>query len=121
MNSRWLHEYSIQTVLASMQIVVILFGFMATGLILKAAGYPDIGYPINGRILFVRHFGALFLIAPVIWVFVTVALERRTENRFTKRWSVVSGLALLAGLSYFYCLTVAGAMIMHAGPIQSSE
>lgn len=121
MNSRWLHEYSVQTVLASIQIAVILFGFMATGLILKAAGYPDIGYPINGRILFVRHFGALFFIAPVIWAFSTVALERRTENRFTKRWSVVSGMALLAGLTYFYFMTAAGAMYMQAGPIQSFE
>ena len=121
MNSRWLHEYSIQTVLASMQFVVILFGFMATGLILKGAGYPDIGFPINGRTLFVRHYRAVFLIVPVIWVFATIALEGRPENRFTKRWSFVTGAMLLAGLTYFYFLAAAGATSIDAGPIQSSE
>jgi D-alanyl-lipoteichoic acid acyltransferase DltB (MBOAT superfamily) len=115
MNSRWLHEYSIQTVLASMQIVVILLGFMATGLILKGAGYPDIGVSISGKLYFVRHFGALLLIVPIVWVFATIAFERRPDNRFSKRWTIVTGIVVLAALSYFLFLVAGLAISLESG------
>jgi len=102
MNSRWLQEYSIQTTPASMQVAVILFGFMATGLILKTQGYPDIGIPIHGRTYFVRHFGPIVPFVPVIRVFATVSFEGRPDNRFTKRSTVVTGMGVLAILSYFF-------------------
>lgn len=102
MNSRWLQEYSIQTVIASMQVIVVLVGFMATGLILKGAGYPDIGVPIHRTVYVVRHFGALLLIVPVIWVFATIAFEKSPDNRFTKRWTLATGIMVLALLSYFF-------------------
>lgn len=121
MNSRWLQDYTIQTVLATMQSTVIVSGIMATGAMLKARGYPDFDFPISPQVWFVRHWGLSLLIIPSAWVFVTVWLEARREGEFTKRWSIITGVVVLGILVVFLSHTAMMAIVHRVGAIQSVE
>lgn len=115
MNSRWAQEHSLQTQLAALQSVVILLGIIATGLMLKAQGYPESGLRLTGDVWLVRHWGLALLLVPGIWTFTTIWLEERPNNRFTKGWSMVTGLAILAFLALFltHTATFSGASRTH--------
>lgn len=102
-------EYRLQTILTLIQAGVIVFGSLFVGVILKATGYPDHFQKIPLILLFVRNWGFLLILIPLAWAMGSIWLERHF-NGYSKRWSMVSGLCLLAALIWFLLKTLARAV-----------
>ena len=49
--------------------------------------------------VFVRDYGFLLLLIPAGWVFATLWLERHRSDWLTKRWTILSGVAVLLFLA----------------------
>ena len=93
-------EYGAQTVLASIQTVIVIGGTLTTAALLKAAGYPD-ARPLWPTLpVFIRDWGFVLLLVPAIWVICTVALERSLVDSSTKRTTIASGVAVILALLY---------------------
>lgn len=92
-------EYGAQIMLATMHAVVIIGGSLATAALLNAAGYPSSRPAWSSLAVLVRDWGFALLIVPAIWVIVTVKLENSLVDPWTKRATIVSGIALLLSLS----------------------
>ena len=102
------NEYRVQSVLALLQAGVIVGGCLFTGTILKARGYPDQFTEIPFLLLFVRNWGFLLILIPLVWAVLTIRMEQRSEW-FSRRWTAISGFALLAALVWFVLLAMARA------------
>lgn len=101
----WADEYRSQTVLGLLQSAVVVAGSLFVGVVVKVIHDGSIdGLPLVVR--FVRNAGFLLLIIPLAWTYATVRMER-DESWFTRRHTIVSGLALLGGWIVFFLL-VAG-------------
>ena len=95
----YLQEYKAQSVLGLMQTVLILYAILTTATLMKAMGYPDDDILVQWRpmALFVRKFGLLLMLVPISWCCITIRLEN-SSSRFSKPWTLVSGLLLLSVL-----------------------
>lgn len=91
------NSYRIQTILGHFHAGIIAFGFLLTGIVLKAMGYPDRFQHLPFKLLFVSNWGFLLIVISLIWVGGTIWLERN-QAWHTKRWTLVSGLFLAAFL-----------------------
>ncbi len=101
-------EYRIQTIFILLQAGVIVLGSLLTGVILKANGYTDHLYELPFLVLFVRNWGFMLILIPLAWAAVSIWMDRYLEW-YTKRWTLVSGLCLLASLTWFLVLMLARA------------
>ena len=93
-------EYGAQTVLASIQTVIVIGGTLTTAALLKAAGYPDARPLWSTLPVFIRDWGFVLLLVPAIWVICTVALERSLVDSSTKRTTIASGVVVILALLY---------------------
>ena len=86
-------DYAMQSIFAAAQSLVIVAGAMLTAATprMRAAGGDGPWLPV-----FVRDWGFLLLLIPAVWVFVTLWLERHRSDWFTKRWTILSGVLVLA-------------------------
>lgn len=98
-------EYRMQTILTLIQAGVIVFGSLLTGVTLKAMGYPDRFQEIPFLLLFVRNWGFMLILIPLAWAGGSIWLERHLDW-YSKRWTLVSGLCLLASLAWFLAMMV---------------
>lgn len=96
-----IREYTPQTVLASMQAVVVIAGSMFTGAAMKIMGYPEASHDWHLASVFVRNWGVLLILIPATWVVGSIWMERNQSDWFSKRWTVLSGLLVLLSLAYF--------------------
>jgi len=101
-----IREYMTQSVFAVLQSVLIVSGSLMTAGLMKARGYPDPGQFWHPLALFVRNWGFLLISVPGAWVVGTVWLERRPGSDFTTRWTIVTGLLVLAGLAWLMVISV---------------
>ena len=99
------NAYRIQTILVLIQSGIIVVGSLLTGVILKAMGYPDRFQQIPLKLLFVRNWGFLLILIPLVWAGGTIWMER-SQPWHTKRWTMVSGLCLAAWLVLFMAKVV---------------
>ncbi len=101
-----LNEYRMQTILTLLQAGAIVFGSFMVGVTLKTMGYPDRFQELPLLYLFVRNWGFMLIVIPLVWAGATIWMERH-ENWFTKRWTLVSGLALFVSI-VFWMVIMAG-------------
>ena len=94
------NSYRIQTILGLIQAGIIVFGSLLTGVMLKAVGYPDRFQQLPFKLLFVRNWGFLLIVIPLIWAIGTIWTERN-QHWHTKRWTMASGLCLAAWLVHW--------------------
>ncbi len=83
------------TILALLQTLVIVVGFLALGAVLKMAGYPaTIAVRWNPLAVFLREHGMAFLLLPVLWVFFATAAERVDRGFLSYRVAFIVGLCV---------------------------
>jgi len=95
-------EYKPQVILASLQSLVIIFGSLVVGTILKTRGYTPGAWELSLKISLIRNYGFLLILIPLTWVCLTIAWERSHTIHFTKRSTIITGSLLILALSYFF-------------------
>ena len=110
-----LQEHKFQSVIAAFQCAVVILGIISATLMLKAAGFPESRQSWPGLPVFVRNWGLVYLLVPIVWVFVTVYLERKDDIEFGKRGVVISGLLVLLALFIFFFWVSARAIVSPIG------
>ena len=100
-----LREHGTQSVLTVLQATVVVAGSMCTATILKALGYPESHDMWPSLSVFVRNWGFLFLIIPASWAITTLWLERHQSSWFSKRWTLITGIIVLAALSFLFVVS----------------
>ena len=65
-------EYRLQGILGLLQSVLIVAGCMGVGVALKVRGYPDAFSEIPGHLFFVRNWGFLLILLPLMWSLGTI-------------------------------------------------
>lgn len=110
--------YRTQTYFAAIQAILIIGGSLMTAVILKSMGYPDRFSHLPFSLALVRNWGFLLLAIPLAWALITIRLEQRHDRWFSRRWTFISGFALLAGLACFFLMTMAraGSSIIQVSP-----
>lgn len=101
-------EYRMQTIFILLQAGVIVLGSLLTGAMLKARGYTDHLYELPFLVLFVRNWGFMLILISLAWACGSIWMDRHLEW-YTKRWTLVSGLCLLASLTWFLVWVLARA------------
>ena len=83
------------TIIALVQTLVVIGGFVAVGVVLKAAGYPENPMWVrwNPAAVFLRHYGGWLLLVPIIWTYCAGATLRNDDSRFSYSTLVVLGIA----------------------------
>ena len=109
-------EYAVQAAFAALQCAVIQVGTLISTILLRSAGYPDPAVDWPWLPVLIREWGPLAFAIPGVWVIATILLERRDAGAFTKRWTIVSGLAVTAVLVGVYVLASTGLPAGAAGP-----
>lgn len=86
------------TIIALSQTLVIILGFVAVGVVLKASGYPENPMRLrwNPLALFLRHYGLLLLVVPVIWTYFTARSLRDDCLAVTYRTMMGVGVLVAA-------------------------
>lgn len=88
------------TVMGLVQIVCVVVGFFALGIVLKISGYPD-GNPLavwSPVAVFLRTYGLLLLMVPILWVGLAVFSVHRDRGFFQERVALLLGVIVAAGL-----------------------
>ena len=101
-------EYRMHTILILLQSGVIVLGSFLTGTMLKAMGYVDHLYELPFLVWFVRNWGFMLILIPLFWTLGSIWMDRYFDW-YTKRWTLVSGLCLLALLTWFLLRVLARA------------
>jgi len=101
-------EYRMQTVLALLQAGTVVFGSFLVGLVLKSMGYAERFDELPLLYRFIRNWGFMLILIPLAWTVATIWMERH-EAWFSKRWTLVSGLALLGALAFWMVILAAKA------------
>jgi hypothetical protein len=87
------------TVLAVVQMVIVIVGFAALGIVLKGCGYPNgelMGVRWNPLAVFLREHVGWLLLLPVLWVFYASAAQSRDCGWLSYRIAFVVGLSIAA-------------------------
>ena len=100
----------------TLQAVVIIYGVLATGVTMKAVGYPE-GQHFSDQVMFIRKVGLVFLLIPALWAWGTLKVEFGSTRDF-RIWSFLTGVILLALLWWYFTAAVGSAMV-RPGPIQA--
>jgi hypothetical protein len=97
------------TILALIQLLVVILGFFALGIVLKAEGYPQ-DPPFMASLsrvvwsplaLFLRHYGLAFLFVPAVWTVVTsLSQSRQIIFSFTV-WLIIGIVLSVTIISIF--------------------
>ena len=83
------------TIIALVQTLVVIVGFVAVGVVLKASGYPDDPMWVrwNPAAVFLRHYGGWLLLVPIIWTYCAGATLQDDHNRVSYSTMVFLGVA----------------------------
>lgn len=100
-------EYAMQSIFVAAHSVVIVAGSMMTAVALRTRGYPDKDRDWPMLPVFVREWGLVFIFIPAAWVLLTIWLERHRD--LGKRWTILSGILLLAVLACLMMYAFRGA------------
>ena len=94
------------TIVALVQTLVVITGFVAVGIILKASGYP--GNPMwvrwNPLAVFLRHYGGWLLLVPILWNYWAGTTLQSEDRRCSYLTVVVLGIgfAVAAMIVFIY-------------------
>lgn len=111
-------EVHVAVRLALFQVSTVILGVFMTRLSFMSNGYPTENLDWNAIPLFIRSYGFFLLVVPVIWTSLAVCLENSPVGRWSRRWTVASGLLLLFALAilFLWCFSnpYNGRMRLHA-------
>ncbi len=105
--------------LALLQCLIIVVGVLTTCGILKLHAYdPGSAVRWNPVAVAVRNLGFLLLAVPAIWAGACPVLERRVSNRWSRGWSIGSGVIAVVVLIGFLWWTTATPYFFQKIPLQ---
>lgn len=85
------------TILALLQTVVVIVGFISLGAVLKISGYPDtLAVRWNPLAVFLREHEVWLLLLPVLWVAYATSAQRLDRAILSYRIACVVGLCIAA-------------------------
>lgn len=88
------------------QVMSVILGFFALGIVLKACGYPESpeGSLIRWSPLAVglRSYGLLLLGVPIAWVGYAIAAARMEKGVFSTSLSMLSGFFVVGCIGFFF-------------------
>ena len=111
-------EVHLSVRIAFLQILAIIGGVFTTRAAFVACGYPDANYDWIGPALFVRNYGFFLLVLPFTWTTATIYLETYGTGRWSKRWTLASGLLLLLAIVLLLFWTTFNPRHFYAQPLQ---
>lgn len=91
--------------LALLQVLAVIIGVFMTRTAFMGHGYPDWDLDWNAFSLLIRNHGYLLLAVPLVWTCAVVWLENRPDGWWCRRWTVGTGLLLLASLAFLFFWT----------------
>jgi len=82
------------TIIGLVQLLLIVLGYFALAIIFKMWGYPNVTWiRWNSLALFLRQWGLLLLLVPIVWTAYAVVCCRRERYPFDSRIAAISGVA----------------------------
>ncbi len=87
------------SIIALLQSFLIIAGYLAVGIVLKFAGYPDA--PLlhwNPLAVFLKQHGLALLTIPTVWTAWSLYTVRKDHGIFSCRLARILGLILIAGI-----------------------
>lgn len=106
MSVNQVREFKVQSVFAVLHSALIIGGSMATAALMKARGFPDPEQFWHPLPMFVRSWGFLLILVPGAWVAATIWLERNRSESFSARWTLVTGVLVLAALGCLMLVSI---------------
>jgi hypothetical protein len=97
-----IHEVHVSVRLALFQVLAVITGVFMTRAVFMVYGYPESNLDWNALALLVRNHGFYLLLAPVVWTSAAVYLENYGTGRWSRRWTVCTGIILLAALAFLF-------------------
>lgn len=99
------HEVHVTVRIAFLQAFAVVLGVFMTRAAFMGLGYPESDLDWSALALLVRNHGFLLLLVPLVWTSVTVYLENYGGGGWSRRWTIGSGLILIAALAvlFFWC------------------
>ena len=103
-----LMPYRTQTYLGALQFLAIIAGLLVLGAMVKSADTLLVENPmrIYPYVVGLAHWGGVLLVAPVLWIKLTIQAEQSNLRWATKRFTFVSGLTLLGMLSVLFAFGI---------------
>jgi len=97
-------------IIASVQSFIIVAGTLLVSVMLKLHGYGSNLAPLDFYLpapIFIRHWGFLFLIFPVIWAFMTIfSIERHMRWQFNVTMMAIGMGAIVFAMYAYFNLSV---------------
>jgi hypothetical protein len=95
------------TILVLLQTLLVVIGFLALGVVLKIAGYPeDFTVRWGSLAVFLRERGAWLLLVPVVWVCFATGAQRLDRGMFSYRAAVIGGVCVAGVLIVLFLYAV---------------
>ena len=103
------------TILASLQLLVVILGFFGLAIVLKVAGYPgdppfmrSIGMVVwSSPALILRQYGLLLILVPIIWTVFASCSQNRGNFIFSlDAWLIIGVInsITIMGLFIYVCI-----------------
>lgn len=98
------------TILGFVQLLLIVLGFIGLAIVMKLSGYPEqeaILIRWNPLALFLRQYGLVLLLVPILWVILAALSQNRPRIVFTPETWVILGIVLAAtiiALFFYACV-----------------
>ncbi len=92
------------TQIALAQALVVILGFFALGIVLKASGYPENPTWVrwNTMALFLRYYGGWFLLLPIVWTLISLRCSSNKTGRSLEFACITLGIVLVAGVALLF-------------------
>jgi hypothetical protein len=86
------------TILGLLQLVLLIVGFTALGIVLKFCGYPgeDLGVRWNRLAVLLREHGGWLVLLPVLWLCHAITAQRLDRGVFSYRLTCIIGFCIIA-------------------------
>ena len=95
------HSAHISIPIAVLQIVVVILGVFIMRLAFLGMEDSVMDHPRFRLALLIRNHGYLLLAVPMVWTALVLWLENRPGERWSRWWTIASGLVVLVALSIF--------------------
>jgi hypothetical protein len=92
-------EVHLSVRIALFQVFTVIIGVFMTRAAFMASGYPDADLQWNRLALLLRNHGYFLLLVPLAWTLTATRLENLSSGPWSRRWTLVTGMLVLAALA----------------------